>query len=157
MKKIQKEIIIPEQTAYKTVYVANDGTEFISEIACKKHEFKQVAEKSTVWKSRITSMDDFFTSQPAQLFYIASQDDYDSIVSLMEIKPLPENQHKFANYGDGWYIYWHEEVDYDDYDYLFKLDNYIKNIDMEWSKWKERLRKNISAKEKENICQTAIH
>lgn len=113
--------VIPEHEVEETVYIANDGTRWLSKSACENYEEGLAVLAHPVFRSRV---DGFFTldeGRSASLYKITCNDDYEFFTTHRGDCTTNYNRH-----GPGWYLYWEtSDGDYDD-QWLWNVDAYIK-------------------------------
>lgn len=148
MRIEQQEAVIPEHRAVKTWYVADDGMRFEFKSECEKYEKGIAIEASPVRKSCVRNVQDFKSGEYCDIYYLRSQEDYNFLLYMLDVRPELCEGDKFGDCGEGWYLFHQRAVRAMRCVYNIRyLDKYIAQLDREWMKWKDDVRKRIEAKE----------
>lgn len=137
---------IPAQTLTETWYIASDGREFRSEQQCKEWEQWLELQNEHVFKTCVTEVwtrDD----EPAILYNIRSDSDYELLMSTFRESQRAQinADGEWAKYGLGWYMYFTVDGgDGPDLYYLWNWNNYLKETEEEFNKWKAELESKMS-------------
>ena len=133
----------PEKKITKTVYVASDGKEFLFKSDCELHEKQLKIESHPVFLSR-KEVRTFWEDYHATLYYLGSQSDYEFWISNIGTPFLQINNWR-DGYGPGWYMFYTiDGGDYADDRYLYKLDEYMKEIQAQLDEWSSEIKNKIS-------------
>lgn len=150
MKTVQTEVIIPEQRAIKTQYVAEDGRTFDFEEQCIDYEKRLAIQGNPVYRSGIPNVQDFKTGAYYNMYYIRSQEDYDFLMDMESFHPGVCEADQFSTFGAGWYMHrWTTGRGTHGVNYIVNLDNYIAQMDKEWTNWKLNVMGQAKVKEEE--------
>lgn len=122
MRKEIREITI---TQPKTVYIANDGTEFYSENNCRAYELTNMKEKPQVLTTAIKGIKSFWDEYPAIIYHIKSIDDWKILKDYIWGKDIDWGEYV----GPGDYI----AIENDNGDYwptynVYEINSYCSDI-----------------------------
>ena len=132
---------IPAQTITETWYIASDGREFRSEKQCNDWEKWLKLQEEYVFK---TCVKDVWTrdDEAALLYHIRNQEDYELLMSNFKDSQRAQinADGEWTKYGPGWYMYFTiDGGDGPDLYYLWNWNNYLKETEEEFNKWKAEL------------------
>ena len=132
---------IPAQTITETWYIASDGREFRSEKQCNDWEKWLKLQEEYVFK---TCVKDVWTrdDKAALLYHIRNQEDYELLMSNFKDSQRAQinADGEWTKYGPGWYMYFTiDGGDGPDLYYLWNWNNYLKETEEEFNKWKAEL------------------
>lgn len=132
MKIITEEKTIPAKTYTETKYIASDGREFFNEKSCLDHEQYLEKMRHPVYATRVatTTLHD---DDSATLYYFSSQEDYKFFIATGAGSYISDD---FEEYGAGWYLVYDIYGDYHTYTHILNYDNYVKEYEIEFEKWK---------------------
>lgn len=141
MREVVRVKKIPEHEVTERWYIASDGREFLSEKQCKKWEKWLSLQEEYVFKTCVTDVhtrDD----EAAILYHIRDAVDYQILMSSFTESQKVQLSHdrQWENYGPGWYMYFTVDGgDGPDLYYLWNWNNYLKETEEEFNKWKDEL------------------
>lgn len=140
MKVVTEEMYIPAKTYTITRYIASDGQEFSTEVACLGHEQYLDTINHPVFKSKIEKVGTFDDEPRGVLYYLRNKEDYDFLIKHTPILPKDMVNDDFEEYGEGWYLFWSESGgDYRDCYNIYNYDAYEKEIENNWEQYKETM------------------
>lgn len=140
MKVVTEEHYVPEKRYTTTKYIASDGTEFVTECDCLRHEKYLEVMNHHVFKNCITGVHTFDDEYPATLYYIRNEDDYNFLISHNGISKRDKIYSDFEQHGKGWYLFWNEGGgDYYDIFNIYNYDSYEEEIESEWEEYKQKM------------------
>lgn len=140
--------IVPAHEIVITRYIASDNTAFRTEAQCKEYEEWLSYSDNPVAANKISGVsmyDEYDTT--AYLYYLRNKADYDFLTQKYLKVSIRHTDSDFDEYGAGWYIYHEDRGDSND-SYIWNYNNYIKNLQDEFNRWKEIIDLEIKAKEK---------
>ena len=146
MNIIKRERVIPpkpEQTVTDTIYVASDGKEFRFKSECEFYEKQLEVQNHPVFKSWIKARV-FWDDYAAGLYYIRNEEDYEFWCANIGTQYLNVD-HWEDGFGPGWYLFYSVDGgDYADSRYLYKLDEYEREIRHQFDEWHDDVENRIA-------------
>lgn len=145
MKIITEEHYVPEQRFTTTKYIASDGREFLTESDCLDHEEYLEVRNHPVFKSCILNAKTYYDDYNATLYYLSSEDDYNYLVEGLGLIGLYKKINTdFHQYGSGWYLFWSNMDDYNDYYHIYNYNVYVEEIEAELKEYKESIQNKLN-------------
>jgi hypothetical protein len=125
MKLVENHETIPAQpervvTHYR--WVAFDGKEFNSKLACERYEKRLQVEQHPVFASKIHYVPIDMEGHYGALYNLTSQEDYDFFKQNVGV--LRWYLDEWDQYGPGWYLHYCENGGDVDYDCLYHYDEF---------------------------------
>lgn len=146
MNIIKRERVIPpepERTVTDTIYVASDGKEFRFKSECEIYEKQLEVQNHPVYKSWIRART-FWDDYAADLYYIRNEEDYEFWCENIGTQYLNVD-HWEDGFGPGWYLFYSVDGgDYTDSRYLYKLDEYEREIRHQLDEWHDDVENRIA-------------
>lgn len=144
MQVIEKKRAIPARTILEKVWIAFDGTEFDSCDSCLDYERNLQLKNTNVYKQRIENIPNFCGGYPVTLFFIQSQDDWETVMLIKSVHRLSSASDTFERCGPGWYMhYWAADGSVHGIDHINSLSKYMSDLEERWAQWKQNLFKKI--------------
>ena len=146
MNIIKRERVIPpepERTVTDTIYVASDGKEFRFKSECEIYEKQLEVQNHPVYNAWIKART-FWDDYAANLYYIRNKEDYEVWCENIGIQYLNVD-HWEDGFGPGWYLFYSVDGgDYADRRYLYKLDEYEREIRHQFDNWHDDVENRIA-------------
>lgn len=123
-------------TKLKKVYIASDGTEFDNKSDCKLYEIELGYKGIKVWETAIHDLYDFDGVNPASLYNIENEEDWNFLVERVWFntqtpKEYPGPGHYLAIYYDG--------GDYDGSYFIEDAEQYITGLHHSINSYEEQI------------------
>ena len=145
MKIVKEEHYVPEHRFTTTKYIAWDGKEFFTESDCLDHEEYLNVRNHPVFKNCILDAKTYYDDYNATLYYLSGEDDYNYLVEGLGLIGLYKKINTdFYQYGAGWYLYWGETGDCNDYYHIYNYSKYIKEIENDLKEYKKYIQDKIN-------------
>lgn len=137
MRFVEKKLTVPAKTLRKMVWVAFDGTEFDSYEECSDYERNTKLKSTGVFEQKIENIHEFCKGYLATLFFIQSQEDYNTMMEIKSMHHLSDTSDTFEQCGPGWYMHhWEDNGSIHGIDFINSLSKYISNLEERWWQWK---------------------
>ena len=145
MKVVTEEHYVPARHYTTTKYIASDGTEFLKEDWCLKHEENLKIKNHPVFKNCILNILTFGDEYQGTLYYLSSEDDYDFLIKHIGLRRNDGIYTDFYDYGEGWYLYWCENWgDSPDHHNIRNYNAYVEEIEADLKDWQNEIQNKIN-------------
>lgn len=143
MKRVDREVVIPERKLTVTRYIAEDGSEFEHPNQCQKYERDQIIQQHRVYKRRIVANISSLPDEDANavLYYLEDAADLDFLIEFIHPRTEEDEwRREYMKYGPGWYLHWYETGgDWPDHNYLVNAKSHINSVLDAATTWAESI------------------